>query len=67
MLVLATIATVAVSGCKGADATKAATTPTGMAVGPENVTIVKSQQIRSGPANGYTPQQPSNSDNTGSG
>ena len=50
MLVLATVATVAVSGCKGADATKAATTPTGMAVGPENVAIVKAQQIRSGPA-----------------
>jgi len=50
MLVLATVATVAASGCKGADATKAATTPTGMAVGPENVAIVKAQQIRSGPA-----------------
>src|SRR4029079_11790594 len=50
MLVLATAATVAASGCKGADATKAATTPTGMAVGPENVAIVKAQQIRSGPA-----------------
>jgi len=38
------------SACKGADATKAATTPAGMAVGPENIAVVKAQQIRSGPA-----------------
>lgn len=40
------------SGCKGssADTTKAATTPSGMIVGPENIAIVKAEQIRSGPA-----------------
>ncbi len=35
--------------CKGKD-TKAATTPAAMLVGPENIAIVKSQEIRSGPA-----------------
>jgi len=39
-----------VAGCKGADATKAATTPSGVFVGPENIAIVKTEQIRSGPA-----------------
>jgi membrane fusion protein (multidrug efflux system) len=38
------------TGCKGAETTKAATTPAGMLVGPENISIVKAQQIRSGPA-----------------
>jgi membrane fusion protein, multidrug efflux system len=38
------------ASCKGADTTKAATTPAGMLVGPENIAIVKAQQIRSGPA-----------------
>jgi len=37
-------------GCKGAGDSKAATTPTAMLVGPENVAVVRSQQIRSGPA-----------------
>lgn len=37
-------------GCKGADASKAATTTPTMLVGPENVAVVRSQQIRSGPA-----------------
>jgi len=39
-----------IAGCKGADTSKAATTPAGMVVGPENITIVKSEEIRSGPA-----------------
>jgi len=38
------------TACKGPDTTKAATTPAGMVVGPENISIVKAQQIRSGPA-----------------
>ena len=41
---------VLMAGCKGADATKAATTPSGVLVGPENIAIVKTQEIRSGPA-----------------
>jgi RND family efflux transporter MFP subunit len=44
------IVLVAVVGCKGADASKAATTTPTMLVGPENVAVVQSQQIRSGPA-----------------
>lgn len=48
----AALALIAVgSACKGApDTTKAATTTPGMVVGPENIAIVKAQQIRSGPA-----------------
>jgi RND family efflux transporter MFP subunit len=38
------------AGCKGTDTSKAATTPAAMLVGPENIAIVKAQQIRSGPA-----------------
>src|SRR5262245_58579188 len=38
------------AACKGADSAKATNTPVGMVVGPENVAIVKAQQIRSGPA-----------------
>jgi len=45
-----TLATLSLSGCKGTDTTKAATTPTGMVVGPENIAVVTAQQIRSGPA-----------------
>lgn len=45
-----TLAAVSLSGCKGADTSKAATTPTGMIVGPENIAVVTAQQIRSGPA-----------------
>jgi multidrug efflux pump subunit AcrA (membrane-fusion protein) len=37
------------AGCKGADATKTSTTAA-MIVGPENIAIVKAQEIRSGPA-----------------
>jgi RND family efflux transporter MFP subunit len=39
-----------VAGCKGADATKTSTGSTAMIVGPENIAIVKAQEIRSGPA-----------------
>jgi RND family efflux transporter MFP subunit len=39
-----------VAACKGTNTTKAATTPNAMIVGPENIAIVKSQEIRSGPA-----------------
>lgn len=38
------------TACKGTNTTKAATTPSGMTVGPENITVVKAQEIRSGPA-----------------
>lgn len=44
------VAVGALAGCKGTETTKAATTPIGMVVGPENVAIVKAQQLRSGPA-----------------
>ncbi|MDB4877571.1 MAG: efflux transporter, family, subunit [Gemmatimonadetes bacterium] len=36
--------------CKGTDTSKAATTVQGMVVGPENIAVVKAQEIRSGPA-----------------
>jgi RND family efflux transporter MFP subunit len=38
------------AACKGTNTTKAATTPNAMIVGPENIAVVKSQEIRSGPA-----------------
>jgi membrane fusion protein, multidrug efflux system len=47
---LLALAVLSASACKGPDTTKAATTPSGMLVGPENVAVVKAQQIRSGPA-----------------
>ena len=58
--ILAAAATVA--GCKGADTSKAATTPAAMLVGPENIAIVKAEQIRSGPAVSGTlqPEQQAN-------
>ena len=40
----------AAAGCKGADESKAASGPSAMLVGPENIAIVKAQEIRSGPA-----------------
>jgi RND family efflux transporter MFP subunit len=46
----ALVALTAIAGCKGTEATKAATTPAGMVVGPENVAVVKAEQLRSGPA-----------------
>jgi membrane fusion protein, multidrug efflux system len=44
------LATGAVTACKGANTSKAATMPTAMVVGPENIAVVKAQEIRSGPA-----------------
>lgn len=41
---------VLLAGCKGTDTTKAATTTPAMLVGPENIAIVKAEEIRSGPA-----------------
>jgi len=38
------------SACKKTDTSAAATTPETMLVGPENVTVVQAQQIRTGPA-----------------
>lgn len=46
----ALVALVALAGCKGADESKAASGPSAMLVGPENIAIVKAQEIRSGPA-----------------
>ena len=40
----------AAAACKGADESKAASGPSAMLVGPENIAIVKAQEIRSGPA-----------------
>jgi RND family efflux transporter MFP subunit len=40
----------AAAACKGADESKAASSPPAMLVGPENITVVKAQEIRSGPA-----------------
>jgi membrane fusion protein, multidrug efflux system len=52
--VIAAVAIVSITAgaCKGtdADAAKTPAAPAGMVVGPENVAIVKAQQIRSGPA-----------------
>ncbi len=50
---LSFVALVAVGGslaCKGTETAKSATTPNAMIVGPENIAIVKAEQIRSGPA-----------------
>ena len=47
---IAALALIAVYGCKGADTGKAATTPPAMLVGPENIAVVKGEQLRSGPA-----------------
>jgi membrane fusion protein (multidrug efflux system) len=48
--------------CKGTDTAKSATTPNAMIVGPENIAIVKGEQIRSGPAISGTlqPEQTAN-------
>ena len=47
---VAALALIAVAGCKGADTGKAATTPPAMLVGPENIAVVRGEQLRSGPA-----------------
>ncbi|HEY4304250.1 MAG TPA: efflux RND transporter periplasmic adaptor subunit [Gemmatimonadaceae bacterium] len=44
------VALFAVAGCKGADESKAASLPSTMLVGPENISVVKAEEIRSGPA-----------------
>lgn len=44
------IVLLAAAGCKGADESKAATGPSAMLVGPENISVVKAEEIRSGPA-----------------
>lgn len=49
-LIIGASLALAVAGCKGADESKAATGPTAMLVGPENIAIVKAEEIRSGPA-----------------
>jgi RND family efflux transporter MFP subunit len=49
-ITIAALAFAALVGCKGADTGKAATTPSTMVVGPENIAVVSAQQIRSGPA-----------------
>jgi len=49
-LIIGASLALAVTGCKGADESKAATGPTAMLVGPENIAIVKAEEIRSGPA-----------------
>lgn len=56
------LAATTLAGCKGADTSKAATTPSSMLVGPENIAIVKAEQIRSGPAVSGTlqPEQQAN-------
>ena len=44
------VAAAAAGACKGTDSAKATNTPIAMLVGPENISIVQLQQIRSGPA-----------------
>ena len=43
-------ATLAASACKKTDTSAAATTPQTMVIGPENMTVVQAQAIRTGPA-----------------
>lgn len=43
-------ALVALGACKGTDESKAAAAPQAMLVGPENIAVVKAEEIRSGPA-----------------
>jgi RND family efflux transporter MFP subunit len=45
-----TLALAAIAACGKGDVNAAAGTPAGMVVGPENITVIKSQEIRSGPA-----------------
>jgi RND family efflux transporter MFP subunit len=44
------LAAIGAAACKKTDTSAAATTPETMLVGPENVTVVQAQQIRTGPA-----------------
>jgi membrane fusion protein, multidrug efflux system len=49
-LALAALMALAASACKKTETSAAATTPETMLVGPENVTVVRAEQIRTGPA-----------------
>jgi len=49
-LALAALVLAGASACKKTDTSAAATAPSTMLVGPENVTVVQAQQIRTGPA-----------------
>jgi len=48
--VMLVLTAVGAAACKKTDTSAAATTPETMLVGPENVTVVQAQQIRTGPA-----------------
>lgn len=50
MLALAALTALGTAACKKTETSNAATTPETMLVGPENVTVVQTQQIRTGPA-----------------
>jgi membrane fusion protein, multidrug efflux system len=50
MLAFAALTTLGAAACKKTDTSAAATTPETMLVGPENVTVVLAQPIRTGPA-----------------
>ena len=49
-LALAALVALATGACKKTETSAAATTPETMLVGPENVTVVRAEQIRTGPA-----------------
>jgi len=49
-IALAAVVALAAGGCKKTETSAAATTPETMLVGPENVTVVRAEQIRTGPA-----------------
>jgi RND family efflux transporter MFP subunit len=49
-IALAALTVLGAVACKKTDTSAAATTPETMLVGPENVTVVRAQQIRTGPA-----------------
>ena len=49
-LALAALLALAAGACKKTETSAAATTPETMLVGPENVTVVRAEQIRTGPA-----------------
>jgi RND family efflux transporter MFP subunit len=48
--VMLALTAIGAGACKKTDTSSAATTPETMLVGPENVTVVQAQQIRTGPA-----------------
>lgn len=59
---IAVVALAGLSACKGADTSKAASTTPSMLVGPENIAVVKAEEIRSGPAisGNLTPEEQAN-------